>query len=233
MNISEEKLCKDTNIYRYVDLDCFLQILEAKFFVAKKKLFSDPKDAGNTVPLHGVFNNFVKVCGENQGVSRKYTLTELCETFKASKDYLASCWSLSKDNILMWEAYTHGKCGVCIESTIRNVIAALDVECAEPYLICCSPMYYEGYSNVTDVDEILFRKSELYRGEDEFRFYFFRKETTDADKTTNSVTFDINPEVLIDRVSLSPFMHSYSAEILKRNLEKCYPFLIGRIEPNR
>ncbi len=230
MNISEEKLCKDTKIYRYVDLDCFLQILEAKFFVAKKKLFSDPKDAGNTVPLNDVFNNFVKACGESQDIRKEYTLTELCKAIKTSKEYLASCWSLSKNNILMWKTYTHGNCGVCIESTIENVIAALDVESAKQYLICCSPMYYEGYSNITDVEEVLFRKSELYRGEDELRFYFFRKETTEVGKTINSVTFDIKPEVLIDRISLSPLMHSYSAKILKQNLEICYPFLNGHIE---
>ena len=46
-------------------------------------------------------------------------------------------WTLNKDDILMWQAYTHGNCGICIESTVGNVIAALDPNAIKHYLICC------------------------------------------------------------------------------------------------
>ena len=146
--------------------------MDEKFYVSTKKQFSDCYDAGKKMPLKDILINFLTVCGEKQTNPKRYTSTELYEMFKKSQNYLASCWTLSNDNILMWQAYTHGNCGICVESTVGNVIASIDSDSIKPYLICCSPMYYDGYYSLTEVEEILFKKLNQYRGEDEIRFYF-------------------------------------------------------------
>lgn len=51
----------------------------------------------------------------------------------------------------------------------------------------------------------------------------------DAGTKINYVMFNIYPEVLIDKVLLSPFMRGNSAQVLKSKLEKCYPCLEGCI----
>lgn len=227
INTSVNGFNNDTKIYRYMDFDCFLQIMDKKFYVSAKKQFSDCYDAGTKVPLREMFKNFVKVCGGKEEAQKNYTSIELMEMFKKSQNYLASCWTLNKDDILMWQAYTHGNCGICIESSVGNVIAALDSNAVKSYLICCSPMYYDGYSNLKDVEEILFLKQNQYKGEKEVRFYFLKDKYNgeSANSDINYVMFNINPEVLIDKVLLSPFMRGNSAQVLKSKLEKCYPCL--------
>lgn len=234
INKSVKDFNNNTKIYRYMDFDCFLQILDKQFYVSTKKQFADCYDAGKKIPINDISKNFLMVCGEKQTNLKQYTVSEISEAFKNSQNYLASCWTLSKDNILMWQAYTHGNCGICIESTIGNVIASLDSKSINPYLICCSPMYYNGYSNLTEVEEILFKKLNIYRGEDEIRFYFLsgkvKSNTKDLDAIAKNNVFKIKPEVLIDNVFLSPFMRGNSAKLLKGNLEECYDFLKGHIK---
>lgn len=234
INNSVKDFNNDTKIYRYMDFDCFLQILNKQFYVSTKKQFADSYDAGKEIPIKDISKNFLMVCGEKQTNLKQYTISELREAFKKSQNYLASCWTFSKDNILMWQAYTHGNCGICIESTIGNVIVSLDSKSIKPYLICCSPMYYDGYSNLTEVEEILLKKLNPYRGEAEIRFYFLsgkaKSNSKDLDSIANNNVFEIKPEVLTDNVFLSPFMRGNSAKLLKENLEVCYDFLKGRIK---
>lgn len=231
INKSAKEFNNDTKIYRYMDFDCFLQILDKKFYISAKKHFSDCYDAGTKVPLKDIFKNFVNVCEGKSVVLKNYTSIELIEMFKKSQNYLTSCWTLNKDDILMWQAYTHGNCGICIESTVGNVIAALDPNAIKPYLICCSPMYYNGYSSLQEVEGILFQKQNQYKGEKEVRFYFlngiFNDESVNYDK--NYAVFDIDSDVLIDEVILSPFMRGNSAQVLKHKLEESNPYLEGRI----
>lgn len=232
INKSVKGFNNDTKIYRYMDFDSFLQILDRKLYVSAKKQFSDCYDAGTKVPLKDIFKNFVKVCGDKEVAQKNYTSIELMEMFKKSQNYLASCWTFNKDDILMWQAYTHGNCGICIESSVGNVIAALDSNAMKPYLICCSPMYYDGYSSLQDVGGILFQKQNQYKGENEARFYFLNG--ISKDKSANSdkdyAVFDIDSDVLIEKVLLSPFMRGNSAHVLKCKLEECNPYLKGRID---
>ena len=41
INTSVKDFNSDTKIYRYIDFDSFLQILDGKFYVSTKKQFSD------------------------------------------------------------------------------------------------------------------------------------------------------------------------------------------------
>ena len=52
INKSAKEFNNDTKIYRYMDFDCFLQILDKKFYISAKKHFSDCYDAGTKVPLN-------------------------------------------------------------------------------------------------------------------------------------------------------------------------------------
>lgn len=224
---------RDTKIYRYIDYDTLLQVLDGKLYVSTKKQFADLYDAGNRVPLHDVFKNFITAYNDKEALLKKHSLPSFINLFKTSANYLASCWTLSKDNYLMWKTYTHGNCGICIESTASNFIASLDPQSINPYLVCCSPMFYDGFSSVNEAEEILFRKLEQYNGEQEVRFYFLegkQNNTTKANTNKTYVYFKIDPEVMIDKLIISPFMRGNSAHILKRNLEENHSYLKSIIE---
>ncbi len=210
-----------------------LQVLDGELRVSAKKTFADKYDAGNTIPLKAVFKNFITEYGNKDALLTKYSPTSLINTFKTSANYFASCWTLSKDNYLMWNAYTHGNSGVCIESTVSNFVASIDPLSIEPFLICCSPMYYDGYSSISEVEEILFKKLRQYEGEQEVRFYFLDGKQTNTEKANTNrdyVFLKIDPEVMIDKLIISPFMRGNSAHILKQNLEEKYSYLKDRIE---
>ena len=73
INKSVKDFNNDTKIYRYMDFDCFLQILDKQFYVSTKKQFADCYDAGKKIPINDISKNFLMVCGEKQTNLKQYT----------------------------------------------------------------------------------------------------------------------------------------------------------------
>lgn len=230
-----KELDLDMKIYRYMDFDVLLQILNKHFFVSRKYSFADKYDAGRTVPLQPLFQLYVMDKGKAiPCVKKKYSLEEYYELVRKSKNYLVSCWTTNKDDILMWNSYTQAHCGVCIESTIRKVLNSLQP--LEGYHVYCSQMYYAGYDQLEAAEEYLFRKLSSYQHENEIRFYFLEnnivnllKENVESEKLPPKY-LNVSPEDMISHLYFSPFIRGDSAKYQEDLLVKHFSFLQDRVE---
>lgn len=149
--------------------------------------------------------------------------------------WLTSCWTENRNNILMWQTYTKGYCGVCIESTICDFIKSIK---HNNYNILCGKVDYGCYSPSMRTKEYAFNKLPQYKDEKEIRFYFLnnKDQYTNEQKKIHRLSynvFDIEPEKMIDSIILSPFIRSAnSADMLKDLLENRFNFLKGKIKTN-
>lgn len=220
-------------ICRYLDFDNFLQILDGKFYVSAKSRFTDKYDAGKFIPKCYLFS-IVPASGTPKLIPfEEERLKNLRDNVNRSRKYLASCWTKVEDDYLMWKTYTSGNCGVCVVSTINNVVASFAT--LNGYNAYCSKMFYDGFSYNDEPLDYLFSKSKGYSSEHEVRFYFIDEDKETSNAETDNIgkdfeLFEVSPSVMIDRVIISPFIRGGSFELLKRILEKEYPFLDGKIK---
>lgn len=210
-----------------MDFDSLLQILNGKFFVARKETFSDYFDAIKSIPLVARFgfSSFGERISKEKYEQNEKRINEI----KESARWLTSCWTETYNNILMWQAYTKGSCGVCIESTVNDFVESIKSDCEK---VLYGKINYGCYSPIMKAEEYAFNKFPLYRDEREIRFYFIEG---NEDKYRNShKLFDIEPKKLIKSITFSPFIrNSESAEQLKHLLENSFAFLKGKINTNR
>lgn len=219
-------------VCRYMDFDSFLQVLNGQFYVSVKRDFSDKYDAGVKVPRRYLFPIVPASEPENVIPAEVERLDDLRDKVGQSGKCLTSCWTTAVDDILMWKAYTSNNCGVCIVSTINNVVASF--KSLNGHTVYCSRMYYDGFSYNDTPADYMFTKAKGYASEQEVRFYFL---DGDIDSPNNGSKgncksfewFSVTPDVMIDRIILSPNMRGNSAKLLKQLLEKAYPFLENRI----
>ena len=210
-----------------MDLDSLLLTLNGKFFVARKETFIDSFDAIKEIPLNARF--IFELFGEKHS-TEEYKQNEIrINEIKESARWLTSCWTETYNNLLMWQAYTKGTCGVCIESTVNYFVESIKSDCEK---VLYGKINYGCYSPIMTAEEYAFSKFPLYRDEREIRFYFIEG---NKDKYRNShKLFDIEPEKLIKSITFSTFIrNSESAENLKHLLENSFAFLKGKINTNR
>lgn len=78
-----KELDLDMKIYRYMDFDVLLQILNNKFFVSRKHAFSDKFDTGIKIPLQLLYKLDIMDKGKTiPCVEKKYSLEEYYELVK-------------------------------------------------------------------------------------------------------------------------------------------------------
>lgn len=249
----------DTKICRYMELEKFLQILDGKFFVPRKMRFLDTREKGN-IPLRSQFI-FSIVNTQNDCSVLQNERNNHLNNLSKSKFLLTSCWTInSGEDYLMWKSYAPN-IGVCISTTINNLIHAINYE-KNGLLPICSPMFYADTNFQTDFLEAVFTKEKHYVSENEIRFYFVpQNKITDTEKTefdskkikellleaSNAEenrfsqnpdkylcheTFDINPN-FIESVMLSPFIGNRSRHIIKEALIAKYSCLKNIIKESQ
>lgn len=213
-----------------MDFDSLLQILNGKFYMACKETFNDHFDAVKYFPVNArwEYTPFGEKTSKEKYEKR---INKIEETAK----WLTSCWTENRNNILMWQTYTKGYCGVCIESTICDFIKSIK---HNNYNILCGKVDYGCYSPSMRTKEYAFNKLPQYKDEKEIRFYFLnnKDQYTNEQKKIHRLSynvFDIEPEKMIDSIILSPFIRSpNSADMLKDLLENRFNFLNGKIKTN-
>ena len=156
-----------------MDFDYFLQILEGHFYIPRKQRFFDLRESGE-IPQHlrfvpGIVSGGVtepkEILTKRQEDRNKYV-----EDLVVSKYLLTSCWTIDNgEDYLMWKGYTN-KIGVCICTTIGQLIAAINWGEGD-YITVCSNMKYERIFTHDDFGESMFNKEPYYKSENEVRFY--------------------------------------------------------------
>lgn len=208
---------ENTPISQYMDLDYFLLLLKNKnYYVSRKYTFPDLNEG--EFPSKRIFP-FTAV-GENTPPQPKHdvdTCLRVWKSYQENRGVPTSCWTHDiSNNILMWKNFT-SKLGVCIKSSVRNVIASIK---ENKYDIWCGKMTYNGYYAKRGFMKNMFSKVSAYSKEDECRFYFF--EQTLPDNPLPYINIPIDPSIMIDEVSVSPFIEKEASGELVRLIHNEY-----------
>lgn len=225
----QDGLSIDTPIYRYTSLLTLLQILSGKFFVSLKKNFCDKHEKGET---------FMTTCydfcvaGESLTGEQLEKGQILKSNIKETKFFPTSCWTKKeKEDYLMWKAYASEVLSVRISSTIRCLLESIETT---GYKVYIGEMRYKNLLRVpiSNITNRLFEKSEYYEGEQEIRFYFLpiKPVSMNAGPLFLKVT---NPLLLLQEITLSPFLPVKSRGLLKEYLTKTHHYLEDRIMVSR
>ena len=182
-----------------------------RLYVNRRKFFNDKKEHYLTFKWPG----FLMPVGEN--IPSQPNKTAYWRSFREEFSKWANmptvCWTLSnQESYLMWKGYTDD-IGVCIVSSIRRFISSIcdgkDFK-KEKYTVHCGQMIYNSYSSL-EIDSLPFWKGREYASENELRFYFENPE----DKQENGhIYIPIDKNALIERVILTPFIHSMTSKAL-------------------
>lgn len=131
-----------------------------------------------------------------------------------------SCWHMDvgAESMAMWKIYGSGSAAVCIESTIGDVIAAMDIP-QDIQLIADKVSYLNFESDYVGIDNplsVFFHKNGWYEFEKELRFVVHQTKVLDprnarVEYGTNIV---IKPELLIRRVMVSPASSAWFLELV-------------------
>lgn len=220
-----EEVDPKTEIYQYMDLDYLLCLLEKrKYHVNKKCVFLDKSES--KMPVTAMFR--IEAVGGEMGI--KQPEEDTCEILERRRKYeemknvLTSCWTeRDTENYLMWTSYT-SKMGVCIKSTISNVVASFEVD---DYRVWCGRVMYKGYNANQTLMESLFSKEKAFEDEREIRFYFKKKGVCYCKSDSNFIEIPINPNVMIDKVILSPRMEPLASRVLSQFLHEKYMIIVS------
>lgn len=169
----------NTTICRYMDLDKFLPLLEGHFYVPRKLNFPDSGESGKIPPKFWFGFSCVNEKWERQSEmvsKRQERRNRYIKSLLESRLLLTSCWIIDNgEDYLMWNSYAR-KLGVCLRTTIADLMYSLDYD-KENYLPICSPIFYEKINYNEDFLESMFKKEPYYQSENEVRFYFVPKDS--------------------------------------------------------
>lgn len=216
-----DRMSEQTCIYRYSSFSNLMLMLEGKFRLSRRKLFSDHREAGEYA------SDFIKVLYKDtldkrrsRCHQRNKSLLELTSLF------YASCWTLNEREVYpLWKAYTSNEYGVLIKSSIEELLSSIQLEPGQT--LYCSPMHYEEEKNKSDIYDMLFHKTPEYEIENELRLYIISENL--LKDNIESTILKINPETAINDIILSPFLSSAEAESFGNLLRKSYEFLRFKI----
>lgn len=224
---------QETNIYRYIKFPFLLEILNGEYKVFSRNIFEDKYDSGKAIPKSYLFP-MTQVSSENirnenvqKEIEQKHK--KILQNIKESKDYYTSCWSKTKDDNLMWKAYTHS-CGICIQTTVDKFVLAIN---NKDFIIYGGSIEYNDYNNIEEKLGFMFSKKKNFQSENEFRFYFL-DDTSDSinkkEEDPKNIVLNVDPGVLIEKIIISPeHTHLHQYDRIKDLLETKFPFLKNKI----
>lgn len=206
----------NTEIRQYMDLDYLLRLLETRsYYVKQKQEFPDMYES--RLPLKAMFK--LQPVGHGNDKEPHTDNTDSLDRMRKITDsgsMLTACWTERRgESALMWKNFTT-KMGVCIKSTISNVVASFTID---DYDICCGRMSYSGFNSEQGLTEILFSKGRAYQEEKEIRFYFTTKNCL---ATCSNTCIPVLPEVMIDEIVLSPYIEPMAREVLRQMISEKY-----------
>lgn len=207
---------EDREICQYMRLDYLIQLLETrKYYVSRRRVFPDLNESYQNKEMNFPMN----VAHGDDSYSQKdrpipYVDIIHCPT---------SCWTLkTSESYLMWKSYAT-EIGVCIKSTVHNLIASLELDLAidGKDTVVCGSMLYENICPTYNEEKQLFSKDIVYSDENEFRFYFYLSDDN-TKRTTNFCLIPVDPNVMIDKIILSPFICKDASEKIARMIKCSY-----------
>ena len=209
------------NIYRYTSFTNLLSILEGRLYLSPRLAFSDRRELGEYT------SEYIKVCYKNiVDKNRKKFRQKVIDNFRLSTYFNVSCWTMEcKESFPMWKAYKGDEISVRIKTDIHSLLASIKDADINLY---CGPMNYGEEEDRIEMRDILFKKTEEYSDEKEYRIYVI-KEEYDLSASPSPMLLSINPEELIHEIYFSPFVHRSKILDLCNILAHKYPFIESKL----
>ena len=209
------------NIYRYTSFTNLLSILEGRLYLSPRLAFSDRREQGEYT------SEYIKVCYKSTiDRNRQKFRIKVQEKFKLSTYFNVSCWTMEdKESFPMWKAYKGDEISVRVKTDIHSLLTSIKDSNVHLY---CGAMNYGEEENRIDMRDILFKKTEEYSDEKEFRLYAI-KEKYDLITDPSPMLLSINPEELIHEIYFSPFVQRSKISDLCDLLIHKYPFIASKL----
>lgn len=221
----DETLDSSQVIHHYMKLEYFFKLLETrKFRINRKKSFPDKNE--HELPVRCLFG--IHAVGKNENpldkeiIESEYKiLHNVFNEYKDTKGLFTSCWTNeSHENNLMWLAYTQSY-GIRISSKVCKFVDSFQ---STQFKIIGGEIRYQPYAPAKDVNKHLYNKNIYYKDEREVRFYFLPQTQIECSEKDSSIDLEINLNQMIDKVTISPYIHPILANIIKNYLESEYNF---------
>ena len=216
-----EKTPCSMNICRYTSFTNLLSMLEGKFYLSPRAAFSDRRELGEYVLEYikvGYKDTFDKC--------RQQFREKIKEKFRQTTYFNVSCWTMEdKESFTMWKAYKGDEISVRIKTDIHSLLTSIKDSNVRLY---CGPMNYGEEEDRIKMRDILFRKTEEYADEKEYRIYAI-KEEYDQSANPTSMLLSIDPEELMHEIYFSPFVHRSKILDLCNLLAHKYPFIESKL----
>ena len=209
------------NIYRYTSFTNLLSILEGRLYLSPRLAFSDRREQGEYT------SEYIKVCYKTiLDRNRQMFYQKVQDKFLLSTYFNVSCWTMEdKESFPMWKAYKGDEISVRIKTDIHSLLTS--IKDSNVYLYC-GPMNYGEEENRIEMRDILFKKTEEYSDEKEYRIYAI-KEEYDLSANPTSMLLSIDPKELIHEIYFSPFVHRSKILDLCNLLAHKYPFIESKL----
>lgn len=213
------------HIYKYMDFDYLVQLIEkCELFVPNRQRFTDLREHSES---------FIKSLEE---LKNKFSIVPNYKSrsfFKSQKERYAqvwyqavSCWTYDAhrydsnghemdENYLMWKCHS-SKHFVCrIRSTVQSFFSCLT---SLKHDILVSDVKYEPviFFHEANNPSRIFVKPEFYIDEQEIRFVVLQGFSECS--CLDDIRLTINPHILIDEITLPPFINHEEERILKQRL---------------
>ncbi|WP_435552607.1 hypothetical protein [Natrinema sp. CGMCC1.2065] len=228
-------------IWRYMDFTQFISMLENQyFFFSRADNFDDPFE-GSLPQTHeeNVREDIFHEKSVNWSVQLLPKFRKLCKKYT-----FLNCWHLNGgESAAMWDIYLRSNQGICIQSTIDDLIDGLDTE-EEVYISKVDYINYEeddipGWQGLGDTLSPFIYKRGSFRHESEVRAIIqdlpwqeegksreitaedIRSEDLDGDHYDPGRTVDVDLETVIDTIRVSPKAEPW-VEKLVANVCKTY-----------
>lgn len=209
------------NIYRYTSFTNLLSILEGRLYLSPRLAFSDRREQGEYTSEH------IKVCYKTiLDRNRQKFYQKVQDKFLLSTYFNVSCWTMEdKESFPMWKAYKGDEISVRIKTDIHSLLTS--IKDSNVYLYC-GPMNYGEEENRIEMRDILFKKTEEYSDEKEYRIYAI-KEEYNLTTSPSPMLLSIDPEELIHEIYFSPFVHRSKILDLCNLLAPKYHFIESKL----
>lgn len=201
------KLPPDAQVWRYVSLATFIDILQKRkmFFPRLNKFDDDPYEG--SVPI--AVRNYL-----NRSLIRTPPPNEIVEKFERdAQAACVSCWHINNgESAAMWKLYAH-KSGVATQSSFDRLsrgfrYKVLKMGCVD----------YIDFHNVSDLPSLLhpeFQKRKSFSHEQELRLVIYEPDRT---KYKDGKYVPILFDKLVEQVYVSPTEPPWLAEVVRKEL---------------
>lgn len=199
IKINLKDIKEDAKIYRYTSFTNLLSMLEGRLYLSPRLAFSDRREQGEYT------SEYIKGCYKiTLDRNRQKFYKKVQDKFLLSTYFNVSCWTMEdKESFPMWKAYKGEEISVRIKTDIHSLLTS--IKDSNVYLYC-GPMNYGKEENRIKMRDILFKKTEEYSDEKEFRIYAIKDEYN-MSTSPSPMLLSIKPEELIHEIYFSPFIH--------------------------